>query len=396
MLIRRAIEPVLRRLARQYPILTITGPRQSGKTTVCRMVFPKKPYVNLEAIDTRQFAEEDPRGFLAQYPDGAVFDEIQRVPGLTSYLQPIVDEKKKPGQFILTGSQQFEVTMSIAQSLSGRTALLKLLPFSIVEMKEHFKINSTDLLLFKGFYPRIYDMRLNPSQASGDYIETYIERDLRNIINIRELSHFQKFLRLCAGRIGQILNLQGLSNEVGISHTTARNWITVLEASYIVFLLQPYYRNISKRLVKSPKLYFYDVGLASYLLGIENEKQISRDPLRGNLFENMVIAEALKCRFNKGRRANLSFYRDSTGNEVDMVYELRQGVFPVEIKAGITIADDYFRGLKNFMKVYPYLPFGGGLIYGGNTVQMRSNFMVYPAIKISEMLDTVERRQNNG
>jgi hypothetical protein len=391
MIVKRLIEPVLKRLARQYPVVTITGPRQSGKTTLCRAVFPGKPYVSLEALDTRQFAEEDPRGFLSRYPDGAVLDEIQRVPGIVSYIQSIVDEKKKAGRFILTGSQQFEVMSNITQSLAGRTALIKLLPFSIAELQGKFKIPSADPLLYQGFYPRIYDMGLNPTQALGDYLETYVERDLRLLITIRDLSLFQKFLRLCAGRIGQILNLQGLANEVGISHTTARSWITILEASYIVFLLQPYYRNISRRLVKAPKLYFYDTGLASYLLGIENVKQMSRDPLRGNLFENMVITEALKFRFNQGKRSNITFYRDSAGNEVDMIYEAGRDVFPVEIKAGATVTGDYFRGLKNFIKTYPHVPWGGGIIYGGDDTQSRNGIKISPATKVHEMLTVVER-----
>jgi len=391
--IKRTLEPVLKHLAKQYPVVTITGPRQSGKTTLCRKVFPDKDYVSLEALDTRRFAEEDPRGFLAQHPKGAVLDEIQRVPGLVSYIQTIVDENGTPGRFILTGSQQFEVMSNIAQSLAGRTALVKLLPFSIAEIMGHFDIPSTEHLLYQGFYPRIYDKGLNPTQALGDYLETYVERDLRSLIAVRDLGLFQKFLRLCAGRTGQILNMQGLANEVGISHTTIRSWVSILEASYIIFLLQPYYQNISKRLIRSPKVYFYDVGLAAYLLGIENIKQLGRDPLKGNLFENMVIAEALKYRLNQGKRGNIAFYRDSSGNEVDMIYEMGKDVFPVEIKAGATITNDFFRGLQNFMKVYPHVPWGSGLVYGGSEVQHRSGYAIYPATAVHDMLAHVEKRQ---
>ena len=297
-LINRTIESLLKTLAGQYPAVTITGPRQSGKTTLCRKVFPDKPYANLEAPDVRQFAQDDPRGFLAQYPQGAVLDEIQRTPDLVSYLQPLVDDDQRAGLFILTGSQQFEISQTINQSLAGRTALVKLLPFSIVEIQSSFLLPSIDSLLYHGFYPRLWDKKLDPTQALGDYYQTYIERDLRQLVTIKDLNLFQRFVQLCAGRVGQLLNISSLANDAGISHTTAANWISLLEASYIVFQLQPYYRNISKRLVKSPKLYFYDVGLATFLLGIENEKQVSRDPLRGNLFENMVIAETLKYRFN--------------------------------------------------------------------------------------------------
>jgi predicted AAA+ superfamily ATPase len=390
MVIKRAIEPLLRKIAKQFPVITITGPRQSGKTTLCRKVFSKKPYVSLEALDIRQFAQEDPRGFLAKYPDGAILDEIQRAPSLVSYIQTIVDEKNKMGLFILTGSQQFEVMTSITQSLAGRTALLKLLPFSIEEMEGNYEVSSADRLLLQGFYPRIYDMGLNPTQAYGDYVETYIERDMRLLINIRDLGQFQKFLKLCAGRAGQLLNMQSLATDIGISHTTVRSWITILEASYIIFLLRPYFRNVSRRLIKAPKLYFYDVGLASYLLGIENQGQMSRDPLRGNLFENMVMIETLKYRFNRGLRSNLSFYRDSTGNEVDVIYELGQDVFPVEIKAGATITKDYFRGLTNFAKIHTNLPWGSGVVYGGNQIQQRTDFKVYPSNKVHDMLDSIK------
>ena len=292
-LVNRSIETVLQVLSTKYPVVTITGPRQSGKTTLCKKVFANKPYANLETPDIRQFAMDDPRGFLAQYPDGAILDEIQRAPDLVSYLQPMVDEDQREGLFILTGSQQLEVSNTVNQSLAGRTALLKLLPFSIEEIQSTFPLPDIDNLLYQGFYPRIWDKQLNPTQCLSDYFETYIERDLRQLITIKDLNLFQRFIKLCAGRTGQLLNVNSLANDTGVSHTTAGNWLSILEASYIIFLLQPYHRNISKRLVKSPKLFFYDVGLASFLINIENEKQITRDPLRGNLFENLVIVEAL-------------------------------------------------------------------------------------------------------
>ncbi len=385
--INRTIENFLIDLAGKYPVVTITGPRQSGKTTLCRKVFAHKPYANLESPDTRQFAIDDPKGFLAQFPDGAIFDEIQRAPDLVSYLQPMVDEDQREGRFILTGSQQFEVSNTINQSLAGRSALVKLLPFTTEEIQSTLSLPDVDSLLYYGFYPRIWDKQLNPTQALGDYFETYIERDLRQLITIKDLNLFQRFIKLCAGRTGQLLNVNSLANDAGISHTTARNWLSLLEASYIIFLLQPYHRNISKRLVKSPKLYFYDVGLAAFLLGIENEKQISRDPLRGSLFENMVIAEALKYRFNSGKKSNLYFYRDSKGNEVDLLLVNGPDFFPIEIKAGMTITRDYFKGLNHLTKLFPErIPAGSGLVYGGNQTQSRTGVSIVPISHLNTLL----------
>ena len=283
-MVERTIEPILLDLSRRYPVVTITGPRQSGKTTLCRKAFPKLKYANLEAPDVRRFATEDPRGFLAAYSGGAILDEIQRVPELPSYIQEIIDAEKEPGRFILTGSQQFEVMNTISQSLAGRTALLKLLPFSLSELKQTQFPGNIDRLLLTGFYPRIHDQGLNPTQALGDYLETYVERDLRQLAAVKDLSLFERFLKLCAGRVGQLLNLQSLGNDAGVSHSTARAWLTLLEASYIVLLLQPWHANLSKRLIKSPKLYFHDVGLAAFLLGLENETQVGRDPLQGQPF----------------------------------------------------------------------------------------------------------------
>jgi len=283
-LIPRTIEPVLQGLTGQYPVITMTGPRQSGKTTLCRAAFAHKPYANLESPDTREFALDDPRGFLAQYPDGAVLDEIQRAPDLVSYIQTMIDEDQRPGRFILTSNQQFEVSNTVNQSLAGRTAIVKLLPFSLNELQAAATLPDIDSLILHGFYPRIWDKQLDPTQALGDYFETYIERDLRQLATIKDLRMFERFIRLCAGRVGQLLNISSLANDAGVSHTTAGNWISILEASYILFLLPPYYRNISKRLVKSPKLYFYDVGIAAFLLGIENARQVSRDPPTGKSF----------------------------------------------------------------------------------------------------------------
>jgi len=388
-MIDRKIEPILRDLATQYPVVTLTGPRQSGKTTLCRKVFPEMAYANLESPDVRAYAVSDPRGFLSTYTSGLIIDEIQRVPQLVSYIQGIVDERKTPGQFILTGSQQFEVMDTVNQSLAGRTALLKLLPFSISEVKGMTLPESIDMIMLKGFYPRIHDQGLNPTQALGDYYETYIERDLRQLMSIRDLSIFQRFVRLCAGRVGQIVNMQSLANDTGVSHTTVQQWISLLEASYIIFLLRPWYRNISRRLIKAPKIYFYDVGLASYLLGMETETHVSRDPLRGNLFENLALIEAIKYRLNRGKKNAVTFYRDSRGNEVDMILESGQETFPLEVKVGATIAADFFKGLKYFSRVAGEPPHGSGLIYGGKEIQQRDNIRIYPVTAMDEMFDSL-------
>jgi predicted AAA+ superfamily ATPase len=383
------MEPVLRRLAGQYPVVTVTGPRQSGKTTLCRYVFPDKPYVNLETPDVRRFAMEDPRGFLGSYPEGAILDEIQRTPELLSYIQPLVDEHQTPGQYILTGSQQLEVMDSVSQSLAGRTALLKLLPLSLEELSLEKIPSAIDRIIQTGFYPRIHDKGLNPSEAMANYFETYVERDIRRLIAVRDLSQFEKFVRMCAGRVGQLLNLQGLAADVGISHTTARSWLSLLEASYIVFVLQPWFTNTGKRLVKTPKLYFYDVGLAAWLLGIESEHQVSRDPLRGNLFENMVVMEVLKHRFNRGLRSNLHFYRDSKGNEVDLLLEFGADVFPLEIKSGATVASDFFKGLKSFASLGKSQPWKNGLVYGGLESQQRSDVTVCSPFEVHALLSGI-------
>lgn len=385
----RTITPSLLSLATQFPVVTITGPRQSGKTTLCRTTFPDKPYINLEQPETRRFALEDPKGFLSTIPDGAILDEIQRVPELLSYIQVIVDDKPTTGQFIVTGSQQFEVMNTISQSLAGRTALLKLLPLSIEELTQAGVLLSPNGLILNGFYPRIHNQKLNPTRVLGDYFETYVERDIRQLVAIKNLGAFEKFVRLCAGRVGQILNLQSLGNDAGISHSTAREWMTLLEASYVLFQLRPWHSNISKRLIKSPKLYFFDVGLASYLLGLETENHVSRDPLRGNLFENMAVVEALKYNYNRGKKGNLCFYRDSNGNEVDLLLQIGPDRIPIEIKSGETIVPDYFKGLSSFAKISPPGIRGAGLVYGGSEQQNRSQAQVWPVVRMHEMLDAM-------
>lgn len=376
-LIKRTLEAVLRDSAKRYPVVTVTGPRQSGKTTLCRQVFPDKAYVSLENMDARQFAREDPRGFLAALPDGALLDEIQQAPHLPSYIQTLVDEDQRRGLFILTGSQQFEVATTISQSLAGRTAVLKLLPLSLEELGAQGRKASLDSLLLTGGYPRIWHDGLPPGEALANYVETYVERDIRQLLAVKDLALFQRFTALCAGRVGQLLNLNGLAADCGISHQSARNWLTLLEASYIVFRLPPYFANIRKRLVKSPKLYFYDHGLAAHLLGMETEAHANRHPLRGNLFENMVVMEALKHRLHRGQRSNLHFYRDSNGNEVDLLLTFGADLYPMEIKSGQTLNPDYFKGLRRFAALFP-LPLGAALIYAGAQSQDRQAIKARP------------------
>ena len=392
-MIERDIAPCLVRLFEQYPFVTVTGPRQSGKTTLCRETFPYLAYVNLEAPDQREFAESDPRGFLSQLDEGAILDEIQRVPDLLSYLQVLADEKGQNSLFILTGSEHFKLSEAISQSLAGRTALLRLLPFTLEERERAGVSGAMDDIIYAGFYPRIFDQGLEPRQALGDYFETYVERDVRRLGEIRNISSFQRFVRLCAGRVGQLTDLVSLGADVGVSHTTARNWLNVLETSYIAFRLPPFRKNIRKRLIKSPKLYFYDVGLASYLIGIERAEQVATHPLRGALFENMVVVEALKYRFNLGRPSNLSFFRDSRGLECDLLFEAASGMGAIEIKSGATIAADFFDSLDAIAKLIPEISMKV-VVYGGTDRQSRSAGEVVPFDDLYDVLERFEVNEN--
>ena len=384
-MIEREITPHLRALFGKYPFVTVTGPRQSGKTTLCRAAFPDLEYANLEAPDVRHYAESDPRSFLSQFSGPAIIDEIQHVPDLLSYLQVMTDETGEAGRFVLTGSEQFELSRAISQSLAGRTAVLRLLPFSLAERRMAGASDAVDDILFSGFYPRIHDRGLDPRQALGDYLETYVERDIRRLGEIRNLSGFRLFVRLCAGRVGQLLNLSALGGDAGVSQPTARAWLTLLERSYVVFLLRPFHANIRKRLVKSPKLYFYDVGLASYLIGMERASQIATHPLRGCLFENAVVTEALKHRFNRGRRSNLTFFRDSRGLECDLFYETGHGIGAIEIKSGATVASDWCRSLNRIAGLVPGIS-TKAVVYGGTTGQVRNDCEIVPFGEIGEAL----------
>lgn len=365
-MIKRLITTELIEAAREYPVVTVFGPRQSGKTTLSRMVFPDKPYYSLENPDLRMAAETDPKGFLSTLPVGAILDEIQRLPVLLSYIQGIVDEAKKPGMFILTGSHQPELHQSVSQSLAGRTALLNLLPFSYEELGNYRKDWNAFQLILTGFYPRVHEERLSPRRFFNGYLQTYIERDVRALINLKDLAPFQQFLALLAGRIGQIINYQSLSNDVGVSATTIKNWISVLKASFVVFDLPPFFENIRKRVVKSPKIYFCDPGLAAFLLNIDTREHLSRDPLRGGLFENLWILEVLKHRSNHGKRPELFFYRDTNGNEVDLIVRHGRQLVPVEIKSAATFTPDFLKGIERFKKVAGDRCLPGLVLYNGD------------------------------
>jgi len=381
-MIRRLAETTLNKLAAGYPVITITGPRQSGKTTLARASFPGKDYVSLEDPDSREFAEEDPRGFLARFPDGAVLDEVQRCPELFSWLQGVVDTDGRMGLFVLTGSQQFGLLSGVTQSLAGRAGRIQLLPFSLPEITSAGLVpKSLDELLFSGLYPPIHDRHVAPVHWYADYVATYIERDVRQMVNVRDLSTFQRFLRLCAGRHGQLLNLSSLANDCGISHNTAKAWLSVLEASYIIYLLQPHHRNFRKRIVKTPKLYFLDTGLAAWLLGIQNADQLAIHSMRGALFEGWVIQELLKARFNLALVSNLYFWRDNTGNEIDVLLENGERLRPIEIKSGQTVNRDYLASLKKWNEIAKNDSVSidvSCLIYGGTEVQRRAGIEVIP------------------
>lgn len=369
-MIHRDATSEIKKLARQFKAVAIIGPRQSGKTTLAKYAFPEKPYVSLENPDTRQFAIEDPRGFLHQFPNGAILDEAQRVPHLFSYLQQLLDEHNESGLFIITGSNNFLLQENISQSLAGRIAYLNLLPFSLNELAEtgNWSLNE---LLFKGAYPPIYDQAVETNSWYNNYIRTYIERDVRQLKNIKDLYTFERFIKLCAGRIGQLLNMSNLAIETGVDHKTISSWIGILESSFVIYRLQPHHKNFNKRLVKMPKLYFYDTGLASALLGIQNAEQLDTNPYRGALFENFVITELIKKSFNKAQPHRLYFWRDNTGHEIDVIIDSANSLSPIEIKSGKTITSAYFSGLNFWNKISQQE--GGTVIYGGDSYQKRSN-----------------------
>lgn len=388
---KRALATKLKQLATQYPVVSVSGPRQSGKTTLTRIVFPDYHYVSLEDPEQREFASRDARRFLDGFKGGVIIDEAQRVPDLFSYIQTIVDLEGKAGRFILTGSQQFLMLSKVSQTLAGRVALLRLHPLSLSELRgtpslepERFLQRpgggppgvALEKILFTGMYPRIHDRNLNAREWYGGYLRTYVERDVRDVLRIGDLNTFQDFVRLCAGRSGLLLNLSSLAADCGITHPTARAWLSVLEASSLVYLLRPHFRNFSKRIIKTPKLYFLDCGLLCYLLRIRNEEDLAAHPFRGSVFETFILSEIYKVFAHSGEEPPLYFWRDQTGHEIDLLIDLGRTLLPVEIKSGKTVAADFFNGLKYWMSLKGNTAKEGILVYGGAESYEREGFHI--------------------
>ena len=362
----RTIQTELKKLATEFPVVTITGPRQAGKTTLARNTFETYQYSNLENPEIRHFATDDPNAYLKQLKGPCIIDEIQRVPHLLSYIQVLVDEDKQVGQYILTGSHQLELEEAVTQSLAGRTGLLKLLPLSISELlSAEVEFDSFEQYCINGFMPRTYDQKIRPQTMFSNYYQTYVERDLKQLIKIKDITLFEKFIKLLAGRVGQLIDYNSLSNDVGVDNKTIKNWLSILEASFIIFKLTPYFENFGKRVIKSPKYYFLEPGLLSYLLNIETPEQLSRDPLVGNIFENLIVTECLKARYNLGLQDNLYFYRDSNKNEVDIIFENGRNLTPIEIKSASTFNTKFIKNLKKF-KTITERSSKGYLIYNGD------------------------------
>lgn len=361
-MIPRSLTGELTQLLREYPVITLVGPRQAGKTTLAR-TLQGYDYCNLELPENRELALSDPKTFLSRFPDKVILDEIQRVPELLSYIQVMVDEDRRLGRFILTGSNQLALQQSITQSLAGRTAILNLLPFSIAELSAaELKFERFEDYAFQGFLPRVYDLEQRPRQAYSNYYQTYVERDVKLLVNLKDASLFEKFMKLLAGRVGQLMDYTSLANDVGVDAKTIRHWLSILESSFIVYRLPPYFENFGKRVIKSPKYYFLETGLLVYLLDINHADQISRDPLLGAIFENLVVVEFLKARYNKGEAANLYFYRDSNNNEVDLLASEGAGLIAVEIKSGSTYRESLLGSIKKLEKL---------------TTRIKSSYLVY-------------------
>jgi predicted AAA+ superfamily ATPase len=374
----RDAEKTLIRLAKSFPIVAITGPRQAGKTTLAKAVFKGKPYVSLENPDEREFAQNDPKRFLARFPNGAVLDEVQRCPSLLSWLQGLVDERGGMGDFVLTGSAQFDLIEGITQTLAGRVGRVELLPLSSRELKAANQLpNSLSQMLIQGGYPALYDRKITTQDWFSNYVATYVERDVRQLISVRNLSQFQTFLKMCASRTGQLINLTSLGADCGISAVTAKQWLSVLETSYIVTLLRPHHSNFGKRLVKTPKIYFLDSGLAAWLMGIRSAETLETHAARGALFESWVVSELYKKRLNAGLPIDLFFWRDNTGNEVDLIVENEKGLQPIEIKSGSTYASDWSQGLKKWQTLAQNSSLEPAILYGGESTFEREGLKVW-------------------
>ena len=388
MTIERDLTSRLVESARATPSITLTGPRQSGKTTLCRTTFHQHPYVSLEAVDVRAFASEDPRAFLAQFPDGAVIDEVQRAPDLPSYLQGIIDTDPQPGRWILTGSQNLSLAETVSQSLAGRTSVHHLLPLARSEAVKFKRYPETlEGAMLTGGYPRILDRGLDPSEWLRSYVATYIERDVRTIRGVGDLAVFQRFVELCAGRTGQLLNYSSLADDCGVSQPTVRAWTSILETSYIVFRLTPFHSNLRRRLVKMPKLHFYDSGLACWLLGVRTPEQLRTHPLRGAIFESWVVSEIVKHRTNAGDTRGLSYYRDRDGAEIDLVIERPGGITLVEAKSAQTASSSLFAGAR---RVQRHLaddgrPCDAIVAFGGDDLQRRTDGRLVPWNRLHEV-----------
>ncbi|MDR3221312.1 MAG: ATP-binding protein [Candidatus Accumulibacter sp.] len=384
-MIERTITKKISEMLGKFPVVLLTGPRQSGKSTLLQHAFPDYDYVSLEDPDFRLLAESDPRGFLGNYTRPSIIDEAQYVPQLFSYIQSVTDKENTVGRFILSGSQNFLLIQSIAQSLASRAAVLKLLPFSFRELKSgSFASENVNDNIFSGGYPRLFDKGISPADFYPNYIQTYVERDVRQLRNISDLSLFIRFVKLCAGRIGQLLNVSSLANECGISVETVQAWLSVLETSYVVFLLKPYHKNHNKRLVKSPKLYFYDTGLACSLLELDNGRQLQTHYLRGELFENWIISEFLKQNYAVGKEPAIYFWRDNNGTEVDLLIERGETLKALEIKSGGTLNTDYFKGLKQLQKLSVVTADNSFVIYGGTRNFQTANGKFVPWTEIGD------------
>ena len=396
---KRTLSGKLSALAKKFPVVSIMGPRQSGKTTLSKKVFEDHDYVSLEEPDEREFALADPKGFLRRFSGGVILDEVQRAPDLLSYIQGIVDRENIPGRFILTGSQQFHVMEKVSQTLAGRTAIVYLLPLSLNELlgqptPDPYEIDilpdkkkrppfSLEDILYKGLYPRIHDRGLEPHEWLSAYYRTYVERDVRDVANIGNLDAFQRFVRLCACRTGQLLNLSSLASDCGISHTTARHWVSILQAGFIIQLLPPHHENFSKRIIKSPKIYFLDTGLLCYLLRIRETEDIPVHPMKGAIFENFVFSEIYKAFAHRGELPPLYFWRDRTGHEVDIVIDTGKRLVPVEIKSAETIDSSFFDGLRYYISLGVPVSKTGVLVHGGDALYQRENFTVRPWFQCS-------------